>query len=413
MKTEIAGIVRTWGLTKESRREYITVENTYGQARLIYKSEPYMAKNGKGEQRGIVPNHARMLRKEMEKGTFTPTPIHVGVRSRHIKSMKFANTEDGTRTVKLLLEPGDTLPLINGGHRFDVLGQIRKDAEERLKKASTDEEKKVAQDFLDIVDSQPITATVLLNGSTQDDFLNLQKGKSVDAAHMLSLTVSRSTDEDKDGPVLRLAFAIAKLMHAVPKNPFHRQIRFDSTGTALPISTLCSKWSSDLGTSLVGLAKVGMAFTPNKQPDWLACMPTAVIKTLEEKAKAVLEVGKVITPPPDGNKGSATMLIGVSTALAYRLCLVGEDTPSERTAAMLVSAANDTLDCGVNGNFSGPAKRRLIGEFVKELFSDLTEIEKHDGLPLGLVKTLSTSTFGASPLPKEKKRRGRPKKVQS
>src|SRR4051812_23365561 len=116
MKTEIRGVVRVWGLTKD-RREYITHENTFGAARLLYRSDPYSALTGKGEQRGIVSNHATKLRKEMEAGTFTPTPVHAGLRPRHTKTLAY-DTAEGQRVATVVLEPGDTLPLTNGGHRF-------------------------------------------------------------------------------------------------------------------------------------------------------------------------------------------------------------------------------------------------------------------------------------------------------
>src|SRR4051812_18698957 len=177
MTTDIYGPVRSWGLT-ENKREYILVENTFGVARLLYKSDPYTAATGKGEQRGIKPDHARKIKKEIEAGAFTPTPVHLGGRPRHTKAITHTKLEDDTRVARLVIEDGDTLPLTNGGHRFEALGQIRQETEKRLEAAKTDEERAEAEAFVDLVDAQPIAALLLLNGNTQEDFMNLQKGKA-------------------------------------------------------------------------------------------------------------------------------------------------------------------------------------------------------------------------------------------
>lgn len=402
MATELSGVVRVWGLTPPLR-EYATVETTFGEARLIFKSDPYMALTGKGEQRGIMPTHARKIRKEIEKGNFTPTPVHVGVRPRHSRCLTYKTTGK-VRTVTLVLEQGDNLPLINGGHRFESLRMIRKDAEMALDGAKSEKKKVEAQAEIDLIDSQPITAMLLLNGNTQDDFVNLQKGKAVDAAHMLSLKIARKMTSEKDQNALELAFEIAKALNTANQGSFYRQIRFDSKGMApLPLSSLCSKGASDLGTSLTGLAKVGLAFEKPKSAEWLAFCVITVVKTLEERAPELLVDDMVLTPPPNGNKGSATMLVGAGLALAYRMAILKEDISSERTKGALTHAAREVLDRPVDGNFSGPAKRKLLGEFVEEFFGDLTDISKYQELPEGLLRILAPSAFGASPFPKVKK----------
>ena len=69
-----------------------------------------------------------------------------------------------------------------------------------------------------------------------------------------------------------------------------------------------------------------------------------------------------------------------------------------------------TLDEAVNGGFSGPLKRQLMGKFARAFFTAAGfDGDRHDGLPLSLLKVLSASTFAAAPLPKEPK----PKKVKA
>src|SRR5262249_38702245 len=66
----------------------------------------------------------------------------------------------------------------------------------------------------------------------------------------------------------------------------------------------------------------------------------------------------------------------------------------------LVTVAGATLEEPVNGGFSGPRKRQLLGEFARLFFAADTA-QKHDDLPISLLKTLSASTYNAEPLPKE------------
>jgi hypothetical protein len=403
------GKIQTWGLGEDKdEREYIVVTVPYREARALFKSEPYSAATGKGEQRGILPGHVRKIRKAMEAGDFTPASVTVGLRPHHRGTLTY-QAEDGVRVAVLTLEEGDTLPLTDGGHRFEALEQIRRAAEEALQAGAEGEAREQARRRLERVDAQPITVMLLLDGDPQNDFINLQKGKAVDAAHMFSLKVSRNADpSDKNAAALKLAFNVAKLLHTNKDSDFHKQVRFDSKSFApYPVSSLCPKGSSDLGTSLLGLARVGLARGNAGTPEWLAYSVVGSAKALHESAPELLGLDRVLTPPPDGTRGAASMLIGLGVAMAYRMSLEGSTLPTPRDKAQLVEAARDTLDRGVNGNFSGPAKRALLGSFVREFFADL-DVSKHEGIPLGLIRILSASAFGASPLPKQGKAKGLP-----
>jgi hypothetical protein len=96
------------------------------------------------------------------------------------------------------------------------------------------------------------------------------------------------------------------------------------------------------------------------------------------------------------------MLVGLGICLAHRTSLTGK----EQTDA-LVTVAREILDEPVQGSFSSSRKRELMGRFARAFFSP-DDVEKHDGLPLSLVQTLSASTYLAKPLPRQP-RRGRKK----
>jgi hypothetical protein len=112
----------------------------------------------------------------------------------------------------------------------------------------------------------------------------------------------------------------------------------------------------------------------------------------------------VLTPPPDGSRGSATMWIGLGNLLAYRLTL--PDDGSVITDS-LVEAAKQVCDHTVRGNFSGPKKRELLGEIVFKFFATVKNVPFYkDEIPQELVDLLSYSTFA---IKKPKKVKAKPK----
>ena len=194
---------------------------------------------------------------------------------------------------------------------------------------------------------------------------------------------------------LRLAHEVAKRLNGNRHCPFYRQVRFDSTGMArLLVSDLCRQGAADLGTSLVGLAKVGLSFDTPKSPDWLAMTVVAVITTLQDKAPELLAEDRMLTPPPDGTKETVTMLVGLAVAIAYRMVLIGEEVPSDRTKARLATAARETLDGTAKSCGTASSRRRLIGSFVRRFFDDMPDLKRIDGLPAELLEKLSASAYG-------------------
>lgn len=392
--TVIRSEVHSWGFRE--KREYISFTMPFGQAKEVFKCDPFKASKNTGEQRGIVNKHANKLKKAMETDSFTPCCIHVGIRKEHMNMLNIE--QDGMACCTI--PDGVTLPITNGGHRFESLSRIIRGFEDVIKKATTQEEKQAAQASIDTVNQQPVTCILMLNGNTQDDFINLQLGKTVDGAHNLSINVLRQ-HLGKDGAVTTLGFKIANLLATNRDSAFQRNIRFDSVGHAgYPISTLCSKGVSDRMTSLLGLATLGIEH--EKDAKWLAWNVIVACAVLKKEAPELVAERHLLTLPPDGVRGAATMLIGLGICLAYRTILVGGDLPGPNDTNAMIEAAKKTLSGETHSNFSGQGKRKLIGEFTKAFFSDLG-VEKHEEVPIGLLKMFIPSSFGVSKLPKPKK----------
>lgn len=376
----VNGKVEEFGINERKRR-YLVVTVDFNTAKQIFSADRYRAETGVGEQRELVTSHVKTLRKEIEDGNFTPTSISIGLRSQQ-EGVTLVE-ENGFAT--LTLADGATLPLLDGGHRHSALEFLFEQ-----------------EAYKEEIGKSSVTALVLLDGNTKKDFLNLQKGRPVDKSHIHSLSVQEKLLKQQDAEMLTIAYDAAKLLNSDAQSPFHKQIRFDSVGVSgIPISSLSSKGASDIATSLVGGAKIAIEF--KKDAAWLAKqIVTAYIYLKDGGAKELLERGMMLTPPPEGTKGSATMLIGVGNMLAARVALKGNTSAESIDVQTLVKTAKETLGRPVNGNFSGPTKRTVMGAFAEAFFADIvTKEDSHFGVPKKLIKLLSVSTFASPKMEKE------------
>jgi hypothetical protein len=380
----LVGDIHMWSLNGTTRR-YTVVTLPYELASKLFKANVYDAKTGEGEQRKEIATHVKALKRDMLAGQFTPTPVSAGCRPKHLTSVVFNKYQ-----VHLDLDEADPLPLTDGQQRF---GALRAIVEEAKKDENADLLKKVL--------GLPITVTIHFDSKPAVDFLRLQLGRPVDTAHLLSLKVKEGLVPDKDSSPLKLAMAVAKFMHGSSSSPFHKMVKFDTRGMSnLPVTTLCARGASDLSVSLMGLVKVG-AKAGIETPEELSDFVTQVVKTLNERAPYLLDTGMPLCPPPDGTRGSATMLIGLATCLAYRVYEKGNGKVEEEDLAKLVEVAEEVFETPVSGNFSSAFKRDLMKAFATRFFSDLVG-PQHEGIPVELLKTLSCSSFRVSRLPKER-----------
>lgn len=397
-------------------RQYGTIQCLpYEQAVEFLVAVPYRGETGKGQQRQVMESQVKSLMREMRAGTYTPTPVAGALKPHHGKLLVLK----GDQTFTLTVDTRDPLLLIDGSHRFAAIGRIIEKLKQELGKAKEPSEKEKLGRWIEQAKQLPCTVTVYFDGDPQQDFVNLQKGRAVDTSHMKSLTLSSGDNKD---PALKAAFDIARLLNKDEKSPFRKGVKFDSrVSLPLPIATLTATGGSDIGTSLVGLARVGIA--AGKDEKFLAAAVTDAFQALKAASAAedddgILEAGKVLTPSENhGSKGASTMLTGVGVCLAYRLIALKKDVADPTDLQKLVDAAEYALNKSVQGNFSGPIKRQLLGRFAKEFFADLTEA-RHQGVPVSLLKTLTCSTFAVKAMPndvkdqREKERKARKEKLE-
>lgn len=380
----LSGVVHHFGL--KSKRPFIVVTLPFGEARVVFKPDIYRATTGQGEQREQKDTHIRHLRRETLDDNITPAPFTAGLRDQHQKYVTITK-QDGRTIAAIDLPEGESIPLTDGGHRNRAWEDLLNDGTDGV------------LDF-------PIVVMVMLEGDTQKDFLNLQKGRPVDPSHILSLKVQAGeagkTEEEKEE--LNLAFDTALALSKHANSPFYKQIRFDSRGLApLPLSTLCSRGASDCLASLVGLARAGLQHGDgNCTPAWLCDVVIEMVKELTRGAPELLQPGWYLTPPPDGSKGSATMLLGVASLLVHRAHLQGRDKPDYDDYDAMLNACRRVFDTPVSGSFSGPDKRLRLGQFAEEFFADL-DVEKHAGVPVSVVKLFSTSSMRLPKMERQKK----------
>lgn len=384
---KLSGEVFNWNLC--GNRVYATVTMSFSQACEAIMPYHFDATNGEGEQREVVAAHARKLKKEMLEGRYTPTPVSAGVHPSHKKRLTI---ENGRFAIDV--DPGEPLPQTNGQHRFEALHQILAEVKDKLKKAKTEEEKKELEKRITLINALPISILLNLDGNPAIDFVNLQASKAVDKAHMMVMRIF----QDESDPSVKMAYSTARALHNAEGSPFRDQIKFDSRGNlALPITTLCSKGASDIGTSLIGLSRIAEHFS--KAERHAAHAVISVYQAIKENQASLQDYGKVLTPIRDGGKrGAATMYIGLASCLLYRIMLEGRDLPTDEDKKHLADVAAELLDEPVAGGFASARKRELLGRFARQYFSDLA-VTMHEGIPTELVRILSSSTFNVSKLP--------------
>lgn len=381
-KTVISGKLRTWSLdpTGEHARRYIHVSTTFEEASGYIVAKRFDALTGDGEQRSLVVTHALALKREVRGHNYTPTSVAASVREHQRQFIK----TDKEGNVTITLRKGEVLCQADGNHRFAALRMLAEDFESDKK-------------MYEMVMKLPIEAIVYLDGSPRRDFINLQRSKAVDPAHMQSIKLA----EGLEIPEMVIANKVAWCLNEDMDSPYRLQIKFDSHGTyPMSISTFTSKGASGLSTSLVGLARMAMGFDDKVEARWLADVMLAGVKAIAADPDISAE-GMPLCPPPNGNRGTATMLICPAICLAYRLLSEKRKEVTDADLMRLVAAAKGSLfrPCV---SLSAQTKRALAGKFACEYFTDLDD-GLHEGVPLGLLATVPPSSFDLSPLPKKKK----------
>jgi hypothetical protein len=170
------------------------------------------------------------------------------------------------------------------------------------------------------------------------------------------------------------------------------------------VTTFCATGSSDLATSLIGLARVGALWTKPLGADKLADFVCQAYQALKSKAPELLEEGMPLATLGNGSKkGPATMMTGLAVCLVYSASADSSgnrSTASKDDLAALVEAALTVFSDKVEDGFSSQTKRDLMHSFAVEFFVRLDD-EKHEGVPVVLMDTLSWSAFDVVK-PKEK-----------
>lgn len=381
-------------------RRYSIITMPYGQFENFCSAYTYDAITGVGEQRELFSPHAKTISRAMEENTYTPTPISIGLHESHRSRLKI----DPKDQVFRLETSGDDdkLPLTDGNHRLTALSYF-------LARAKNVGDENLVNDILRL----PITFTLYLDGDTQRDFANLQMGRPVDKAHMLSLKLQKLIND----PDMHMAFDICRKLNEERGSPLEGTIRFDSHSDKdsvlkkMPISTLCSK--SDLSTSAIGWAKV--ANSAQFSENHIVKLFIDGYKYLVKKDEGIFDQGKLLTPPgKGGTRGAATLLIGIGLVWTYRMAAVQRKRPSDKDYEILFNSVNEVLNQSIDDPtmLSAPNKRALMGQFAGLVLADNPAGEEvHEGIPMGLIELTSVSTWGLGEIPGKSRGRGRPRKA--
>lgn len=384
------------------KRRFTTVNVTFGMARQFFKIQPYDPVKGTGEQRERIDSHVKKLQRAFQSGTYTPAPLAVGVRDSHLDSV---HIDEKKRKVRITVSEVNPLALLDGGHRFASLTDMRATAD-------VDGQKKI--------DSVMLTFVIHLDPEyIRKDFANLQAGKSVSRSLMKVMEEQGELNpDDKNTPTRRLTRQLAGILNSLPENEsfLHNDINFTKTGGGkVEYASITTLSGSDLGTSLSGGARIALfpqfwmdVFKQDetKARDFLVECYKAVWQGIwkydevhefkhamtgqDEKCPQLIMNDRMLRPNrTGGTKGGTGLLIMLGNMLAFRtLAYHRKAEINQADVKRLVESAQQVLDTSVQGGGSGPAKRMNTREFVVEYFDDIVrqgEGDEHDARKLGAI----------------------------
>ena len=373
----ISGHVYDSAILGNKGQRYMNVTLPFRDIKDIVTIEQYNASTGRGVQRGALNAHQNKLAKAMENNSYTPAPFTAMLRSSAAKSLVvdnkgFANIE--------FIRGKDSLVSLDGSQRNGSLQKLLDSSEDETAKES--------------VLNMPIPLIVLLDGSAKEHFLNANSGKAIDTLQTMVMKAKGHIGQKKGmGDVMAEAVNMASLMNKDKNSPFYNLIRMDvQSNQAIKATTLMSTGSSDIGTSLVGLAKITAKSKVERE---VACgYVTSIFDAFSAAHPTLIEHDRPLAAPNVGSKGAATMWIGLGNLLAYAAYTAEECT--DEMVGLLVSCAYDQFKGEkIQGSFTSAYKREKSGAIAKEFFAG-SEEDNHEGVPLGLVTLLSASTFGLS-----------------
>lgn len=393
-----------------TNRRYFIWSGPFGVARKIFKVEPYDPVKNQGEQRARIDSHVRKLKRAMMTGAFTPAPWAGGVRTTHLKNLE---VDDKRKKVKLRVSDRHPLACLDGGHRFESLEDLRKEAGDTA--------------GVKVVDGVTISVQVYLDPKfIREDFDNLQAGRAVNKSQRTFMKDMNAHGNDpKNGPYRILAQKVAWALNKLPEPEsfLSNDVNFTGGGGGrVEYASITTLGGSDVGTSIAGGAKIALyqgfkQFLPtedNARDFLVECYKTVwqgihkyddqqeftdPMDGSKQRFPSMLMPGRMLRPNRlggRGTKGGTGLLIMLGNMLAFRMLAVRKkaDTPiPPAEVKRLVEAAREVLDNDVKGGGSGPAKREATGEFVRLYFEDVVrrgDGDEHDERKSGAIDGVPT-----------------------
>lgn len=411
------------GEGKGSKVQWFVTNLPYKQVRRVLEVQPYDLIKQTGVQRGTIRNHVNKLKSEMLKGEFTPAGWSGSVLDSHLKNLKI---DVNKGTVTLIVSERNPLAIIDGGHRYAALEAIRDKADKQLQTA---------------LDNLTITVQIYLDPeAVRKNFKNLQAGRPVSKSHMkimedIEASKKKGIDpSDKKAFVKELSRQVVWLLNrdeGDDRGPefISGDVNFTTVGEKhMEYASITTTGGSDIATSVAGGARVTQYYRSlfpggiDEQRDFLVACYKAIWEGIEHHAPKAEQVdatdGKRIIYPAivgpgmtlrpnkkKGTKGGTGLLLMLGNMLAFRALAVRREPKIVATdVKKLVDSAVATLHGPVSGGNSGPIKRQLTGEFVREFFEDVVQqddendvrkMEAIDGIPRLLCdEILTRSTLG-------------------
>lgn len=254
---ELVGRVHSWQYDDEHKpRHFMFVQVPFSFLLNFVDVSIYNDTTGKGVQREEITGHVNSLEKDIRNGDYTPTPFAAHARPVHMVKNRTENP-DGTTTV--IVASNAKLTSSDGGQRGRALRRLLLKAGDAAQKER--------------IENLPIGLTVYLEPDRHvQDFINMQKGKNMDRAHLKSLLHRHGKDKDnKNYPLIETCRQVLHGLNEDQSSYLNREVRFDTLDSGhLRWDALSATGSSELATSFFGGAIIAKNF--GKDADWLTAV---------------------------------------------------------------------------------------------------------------------------------------------
>jgi hypothetical protein len=357
---EISGQVFPLSIRTGEERKYGFSFLSFADLFSIVQAEQFHLESGQGQHRPLYRGHLHKIIRGIERGLFIPNSFVVGFDENQRRRLKFEENK-----FFFEINSGEKLPLLDGQHRLFALYTINEEYPR--------------------IDTLQLPIIFLFDHSLKQAFL--ASNSYLPLGRTLIKNIKAIEPQFESNLQERFCNDCLSILNKNHNSPFYLQI---GGRGILTEDLLTRREDYDLSLSLIGGYLI--CETAGQTAQWYCNFLLNLYTLIKVHLKSY-----VLTPPPVGNKNNALLYLGITNIICYKIIRAGFVNLNEDE---LVDCLKWVFNKSEADTTNKVACRKLITEFAAFYLSSLS-CATFERIPLGLLKTLSYSTFDL----KERKRK--------